>query len=481
LQQVADQNELLYYQEGLDGIVAVRRDGDNRLLVINGKTDASSGGDLPTQVMVAQLPLALNRDAKNALVIGLGSGITAGTLATSESLQHVTILEISEEVVEASVFFKEENHAVLDDSKVNLVTADARNFLMASADRYDLIISEPSNPWITGISNLFTDEFFKLAKSRLKPNGVMTQWFHTYSMSNSDLKTLLKTFDDNFRYVSVWSPLYEDMIIMGSDEPHAISLEHGRGREAANRLEELERARVHSDGDLVRLYLFGGELLSRYVRGSNINSDNHPVIEFSAPKNLYALTSRQNMSDIFEYLQGKQEPAPVTGMVQLFPDHLDAYFMDLKIANRRGITAGSLRPQWLVDQILPAESATGTYGMVGSERVLTWQEGLAGFHIRASWDPTAPTRNDLLDFLDKSNNAGGRQNGIMKLQDETDAIWSMSAVSENSQLQLDMVFNCPTQPTGFTHLETHVSLPDPGAEAWENVLSGLSNRFSCYP
>ena len=95
---------------------------------------------------------------------------------------------------------------------------------MASPGQYDLIISEPSNPWISGISNLFTDEFFRLAKSRLNPGGIMTQWFHTYSMSNADLKSVLKTFDSNFKNVSAWSPVFEDMILVGSASPHAISL-----------------------------------------------------------------------------------------------------------------------------------------------------------------------------------------------------------------------------------------------------------------
>ena len=315
LQNVIDEYELLYYKEGTDATVAVRRKRNSvnsqRTLVINGKADASSSGDIPTQVLLAQLPLALNRQAGSALVIGLGSGITAGSLATSKKLKNITILEISDEVVEASTFFEVENYSVLSDPRVELVTADARNFLMASPERYDLIISEPSNPWISGIANLFTDEFLKLAKSRLSVGGAMTQWFHTYGMSDSDLKTMLKTFDNNFQYVSVWRIQEGDLALIGSDQPHTMSLTSAMQDGA----EELSRAQINDDRDLIGLYIFGGDVLSRYVSDSKLNSDNRPVVEFNAPKYLYSLTKENNMNNIFNYLQGGKQAVPMTDMV----------------------------------------------------------------------------------------------------------------------------------------------------------------------
>ncbi len=480
LAQVAGQRELLYYGEGLDGVVAVRLHRNNKALVINGKTDASSVLDLPTQILLAQLPLALDRKAESALVIGLGSGITAGTLATNELIKDLTILEISEEVVEASALFEAENYGVLNDPKVDLVTADARNFLMASSKYYDLIISEPSNPWVTGISNLFTDEFFKLAKSRLNPGGVMTQWFHTYGMSNADLRTVLKTFDNNFKYVSVWAPLFEDFVIMGSDQPHAISLHHGIGAGAQVRAKELKRGNINGDRDLVRAYLFGGEVLSRYVRGARVNSDNNPVIEFNAPRNLYSSTTQQNMTSIFEYLEGRQEPAPVVGMVRQGSDDLDAGFMGLKIAIDDGVIASEIQPQWLVSQLLLENNGAKTYGVVGSERVLTWKEGQARFHIQASWSSTEPVRQDLPGFLNQSNSAIGLETGLINLHDDIDAIWAMRGNKNSSELLLDMNWYCRAKPSGFTLFVAHISQPYVEQDAWSEVPEELANRFHCY-
>ena len=480
LAKIAGQKELLYYGEGLDGVVAVRLHQNNKALVINGKTDASSSLDLPTQILLAQLPLALDRKAETSLVIGLGSGITAGTLATNESIRDVTILEISDEVVQASALFDAENYGVLRNPKVSLVTADARNFLMASSEHYDLIISEPSNPWSSGISNLFTDEFFKLAKSRLNPGGVMTQWFHTYGMSNADLKTVLNTFNNNFNHVSVWSPLFEDFVIIGSDQPHAISLDHGMGAGAQVRARELSRGNVNSDRDLVRNYLFGGRALSRYVRGAGVNSDNNPVIEFNAPRNLYSSTTQQNMTDIFEFLEGRQEPAPVVGMVRKESDELDAGFMGLRIAMDEGKNVSEVESQWLVSQLLLENNGDKTYGVVGSERVLRWKEGPARFQVKASWSPTEPTRHDLPRFLSQSNKMG-LETGMIRLHDDIDAIWAIRGNKDLSELLLDMNWYCRAKPSGFTLFVAHISQPYVEQKAWRDVISDITNRLGCQP
>ncbi|MFC1776960.1 fused MFS/spermidine synthase [Pseudomonadota bacterium] len=477
-QHFFDEKELLYYGEGLDGIVAVINTGDNKALVINGKTDASSSFDLPTQVLFGQLPLALKPDAESALVIGLGSGITPGTLATSESLRRLTILEISEKVIEASEFFKTENYAVLADPRVSLVTADARNHLMASPELYDIIISEPSNPWITGISNLFTDEFFRLAKSRLNPGGIMAQWFHTYSMSNSDLKTLLKTFENNFQYVTVWLPLFEDMLVIGTDQPHAISMGLESSAAKLTSAKELSRAKIYNDRDLIRSYLIGGDLLSGYVEESRLNSDYNPVVEFNAPKYLYSLTTRENLEGIFNYLEGKKVPVPVTGLVRQTGDFLEGNFMHLKVVFDKNNAMRNVRPQWLVSQLLLEEKGNRTYGMVGSERVLTWTEGSVSYQVLANWLHSSPDIKELTSMLDKL--PVNRHGGIIKLHDDIDAVWLINKKEESSELLLDLSWDCPANPSGFTHFNLNVSLPDPGQDNWGNTLNSLASRFHCY-
>ena len=478
LQKVIDEYELLYYKEGTDATVAVRKKkdsaGSQRTLVINGKADASSSGDMPTQVLLAQLPLALNRQAENALVIGLGSGITAGSLSTNKALKNITILEISDEVVEASTFFEPENYQVLSDPRVKLVTADARNYLLASAERYDLIISEPSNPWISGIANLFTDEFLKLAKSRLSENGAMTQWFHTYGMSDSDLKTMLKTFDDNFRHVSVWRIQEGDLALIGSDKPHAMSLAYALQSGA----KEFSRARVNDERDLIGLYIFGGGALSRYVSGSKSNSDNTPVVEFNAPKYLYSLTKKSNMDNIFNYLQGGKQAVPMTDMVDQHDTHLDARFMRLRVANSV-TTAARISAQWMIDRPMVQLNMTSVAGL-GSERLLTWMEGPARYQIRAVYLSADTSSDSLQELLDQLMSRTGRQGGTVKMTDGRDAIWLSNGAGNQTSLQLDIAWDCPAQDSGFIRYALNTSIPDPGLQGRAAALSDLVARFTCY-
>jgi spermidine synthase len=477
LQQLLDDYELLYYKEGADATVAVRqrrnKADSQRTLLINGKADASSSGDMPTQVLLAQLPLAMNPQAESALVIGLGSGITAGSLATSESLLDLTILEISDEVVEASEFFEPENYGVLDDPRVRLVTADARNYLMAATERYDLIVSEPSNPWISGIANLFTDEFLQLAKSRLNAGGLMTQWFHIYSMSDADLKTMFKTFDDNFEYVSVWKVQAADVALIGSDQPHALSLSDATTRGAR----ELARATVLRDRDLVGLYIIGGELLSRYVRGAKINSDYTPVIEFSAPRNLYSTTTEENIDNIVAYLNGRQQAVPVTNLVTQQDGRLHAPFMSISITNGE-IPPAQVSASWMIDR--PSVQINGlTMPGLGSERLMTWVEDPARFQIRAvllADESAGPGLKELLDQLTQST---GRDGGQIKLGDGAEAIWLINNADRYSPLQLDVAWDCPGRGTEFSRYALHAVLPDAEVDTRRDTLALLADRISC--
>lgn len=491
VQKALGGSKLLYYREGRDAVVAVRRKDDNNALVINGKTDASSKFDLPTQIMLGQLPLAIKPGAKSALVIGLGSGITAGTIAASGALQKITILEISREVIEASAFFKRENQAVLDDPRVELVTADARNFLMASDDRYDLIISEPSNPWITGVSNLFTDEFFKLAKSRLNPGGIMTQWFHTYSMSNADLKSILKTFDANFSDVSAWSPIFEDMILIGSDQPYAISLDTDAG--SAGRAAELRKANIRNIRDLIRSYIFGGDQLTGYVLGARINSDTHPIIEFNAPRNLYALTTEQNMTDIFNYLGQQRVAVPMANLVRQRANHLDALFMSLRIANHQQHGASDIRANWLVSQLLLGNKDRRTHGFVASERILSWREGQSEFLIRAkqgfrnssemSATEEPPATGSLLEMQDLARNAhffDFQQTGTVKMVGTIEATWLIQKKEAEQKFALEMSWDCPAIPAGYTRYRLSARLPDAEQQKWPEIVESVAGRLQCY-
>jgi spermidine synthase len=467
LAQVLDDYELLYFAEGADATVAVRRMRGNpsnqRTLVINGKADASSLTDMPTQVLLAQLPLATRPSAESALVIGLGSGISAGSLATSEALHDLTVLEISPQVVEASNYFAAENYRVLDDPRARLVTADARNYLMASARQYDLIVSEPSNPWISGVANLFTDEFLQLAKSRLRPGGVMTQWFHAYSMGSADLKSMLKTFDRNFAFVSVWQLGVGDLALIGSDELHALSLSYAMSGSAG----ELSRAGIHSNRDLADLYVLGGETLSRYVRDARVNSDETPVVEFNAPRYLYADTERENMQDIVAYLRNEQQDVPFKDLVMTSDDGIGAPFMSLAVA-ASGTEAAQVRASWIVDR-------AGRQ----SQRLLAWREEDTEYQVRAVFHDEArrdPSLEGLLEMLQRRT---GRQGGRATLADGTAAIWLLGPTEDGTDTQLDMAWDCIPRNTDASRFALNARLPMLRHEDSQGLLERLGSRIRC--
>lgn len=299
LNRFTDESKLLYYEEGVSGTVAVTEANNHLSIQINGKTDGgTSKVDIPPQVMVSALPLLIHPHPKSVEIIGLGSGISAGTI-TLFPVNRIDCIELLPEVVKANRYFSQFNHNALKDKRVSLIIDDARNHLTYDEESYDIIISEPSNPWISGVSNLFTLEFFKIARSRLKEGGIMSQWLQLNSLDTSELQILLNTFRTVFPHVSVWASSPQDLVILGSDSQ--IELNSSR---AANGLmipgvrEELGKAGIKNLEDLFGRYLMGDKEVEKFCKNAQINTDDHPVIEFETPKTLYRSTSNKNLSAI---------------------------------------------------------------------------------------------------------------------------------------------------------------------------------------
>jgi spermidine synthase len=214
IRRFADEGwDLLFYEHGATAAVAVgrsRRTG-NVWLSTNGKVDASTGDDMPTQLLSGRLPVAIAADPGEVLVVGLASGVTTGAVLADPRVRELTTLEIEPAIVRASRFFEPVNGRPLDDPRATLVVDDARAWLRRTDRSFDVIVSEPSNPWITGVSNLFTQEYWRLTRARLRPDGVMVQWVQLYGMGPEELRGLIRTFLDV--YPSTW--LFET--IPGSD------------------------------------------------------------------------------------------------------------------------------------------------------------------------------------------------------------------------------------------------------------------------
>lgn len=288
------QNEgqkILWYKEGVNANVTVREsqfDGViQKSLVINGKADASSAADLHTQILLGQIPLMLNPNSGDALVIGLGSGITCGSVLR-HPVKSLDVVEIASEVVECNHFFYSENNNFMADPRVKIYIDDAITQLKTSSKKYDYIISEPSNPWIAGISNLYSVEFFNLCKERLNTNGVLTQWFHTYDVNNDIFRLVLSTISEVFPFVSIWKASDADIIILASANP--LFVDFGAMEQKMNQPEianELARIKMFDVSTLLSTQAVSARNNPYAFAKNELNTANKPLLEFMAPVALF--------------------------------------------------------------------------------------------------------------------------------------------------------------------------------------------------
>ncbi len=289
------ERDLLFYKEGLSATVTVTRFRDNLALAVNGKVDASNQ-DTFTQFLLGHLPMALHPNPKKVCVIGLGSGSTAAAVA-SYPVERIDMVELEKEVVEAAGYFKELNRNVLADPRLRIHINDGRNFLILDPARYDVIISEPSNPWVAGVANLFSLEHYRTMKKRLAPGGIVCQWLHAYSMSPDDLRMIIRTFSEVFPDISLWASYYPDLMLIGMNEPITLDMKNfERAFKIPTVREDLKSNGIRNPlGFLSNAWLFD-PALRLLAQDARINSDNHPFLEFSAPRNLYKNTLRENFT-----------------------------------------------------------------------------------------------------------------------------------------------------------------------------------------
>jgi spermidine synthase len=288
LRAALEAGEVLYYEEGAAGTVAVRRTAGSLTLAIDGKVDASNAADMLTQSLLAHLPLLLHPDPQDVGIIGLGSGVTLGA-ALRHPIRRADMMEISPQVVEASAWFEAENRGALADPRTRLILTDGRSHLLLSSQRYDVIVSEPSNPWMAGVATLFTREFFQAARDRLKPRGILCQWAHTYGISDADLRSITRTFLSVFPEGAMWLVGDGDVLLIGSVDPLEPRLrEISAAWERPGVRAALSAVGVRDPFSVLSLFVGSGEALRRYSGRALLQTDDHNALEFSAPRGLYA-------------------------------------------------------------------------------------------------------------------------------------------------------------------------------------------------
>jgi len=314
-----------FFAEDAHATVMAFEQKGTRWLVVNGKPDASTAGDLDTQLLLAHAPLFLVPDARSVLVIGYGSGITAGA-ALRHPIERLDVVEISPAVMAADAFFAAANEQVLADPRVRVFTDDGQSFVRASPVRYDVVISEPSNPWIAGIGGLFTVEFFTAVRDALAPGGAFVCWLHTYEQTDENVALILRTLQSVFPEVTVFANRnLGDAIAVASLEPLAPDFAAMEARFATPGVRaNLARLGVPNLAGLLSHHRVAPSRLRSLAGDGPLNTAAHERLEYLGPRAVYAHNVSYLLEEADPLLAGAPPPADVL---------LDQYLADRR---RRG-------------------------------------------------------------------------------------------------------------------------------------------------
>ncbi len=279
--------KLLFQREGATASVLVREDPHKtRKLIINSRTNASDDPtDMATQVLLAQLPFLFAPHTERVFVVGWGSGVTIGSAARTAS-GRVTAVELEPAVVEASAFFQHVNHDPLQNPRVRLYEDDARHILVASDETWDVVINEPSHPWVAGVANLFTRDYYALVARRLAPDGILATWLQSYQVAPDTYRSLLATLLSVFPEVLLFhSPGTSDTILLAARQPLVVDLAELDRRFAAGEMRaELARIGVTAPEHVLAMLYLGTDAATRYVSGAPLNTDDNMYVEFRGPR-----------------------------------------------------------------------------------------------------------------------------------------------------------------------------------------------------
>ena len=282
--------EFLFLREGRNSTVCATRDGAGRTLFVGAHPDASdSATDMPTQVLLGFVPLAAHPRPEDVFVVGFGSGVTADVAARFPETRNVVIGELERAVVDASPAFRHVHHDVTANPKVRIVYDDARSVLQATPRRYDVVVSEPSNPWRAGVANLFTADFYGSARRVLKRGGVFAQWTQLYNLDSETVRMILRTFRSVFPEVEVWWLTEGDLVLLGSETPLPWSRARVEGLLEGPFATDRRRAmHLGTAPEFWSRYLLGTKEVEAFAGPGPRHTDDRPLLEFKAPRGFYS-------------------------------------------------------------------------------------------------------------------------------------------------------------------------------------------------
>jgi len=309
----ARSGEIVFYREGRGATVAVVEQSQAakrfRRLYIQGVSN--TGDSLPSlryMRLQALLPLITGKnDPEAVLVVGLGTGITAGATLTVPSLERRVVAELLPGVLDASAVFSG-NYHIQNDPRVDIRLRDGRGELLGSEETYDLITLEPPPPSAAGVANLYSADFYRLAASRLKPGGMVAQWLPLPTQNADDTRSLARSFIDAFPHASLWTTELHEMLLIGSLEPMPLDLAaiSRRFGEPSVRT-SLEEVGITSPASLLATWITDREGLARFAGDAPPVTDDRPTIEYAT------WVRRDEFAPVLVELFGLRGDVPVIG------------------------------------------------------------------------------------------------------------------------------------------------------------------------
>lgn len=297
--------EILYHKDGKTASVDLLKFSDGTVIIgTNGKTDASlnpdkTTADEPTMSLAVALPMDMNPSIKNVAVIGFGSGLSTQVVLSNPNIESVDTIEIEPAMVEAAKGFGERVNKTYTDPRSHIYIEDAKTFFTSHNKKYDLIMSEPSNPWVSGIASLFSQEFYKRVQNHLSEDGLFVQWLHMYEVDKPLMASVVKALDDEFKNYKIYFTTDADILFIASNSSEVPELT-GSIFTTPGLKDELSKIQAHSLQDLQLRYLgdknsIAPLFLSYPVRA---NSDYYPWVDLYAVQARYMETNAYDLVDL---------------------------------------------------------------------------------------------------------------------------------------------------------------------------------------
>jgi spermidine synthase len=308
LNEATAETRNLFYAEGVNDTIIVNENPTERILSINGKIIASTQwDDFQHLKMLGHLPYLIHPGhPRTALNIGLGVGGTVSGLS-AHNLERVTGAELEPKVVEANPLFGAFNDHVLDNPKFGVVIADGRNFLSMTGRKFDIIASDPNEVFMTGAGNLYSREFFEIAKRHLNPDGLLVQWVPLYQIGDTEFRALLKTFNAMFPHATAWFA-GKSLVLIGSEKRLELDPAVLRTRMAErDAVATLKRLGMDTPERLLPFLLADEKSLAPYLADAPMNTDSFPIVEYASAWAILKRTTGPNLSSMSRYFLPPQE------------------------------------------------------------------------------------------------------------------------------------------------------------------------------